>query len=201
MSPPRGSSPKASCRRSRSQCRPTAYGATARAMSAIPARISSAGSSRRFRPLRGSSARRSPRSPRCSSPASAWAASERSGSPANIRAWSPPPPRTPQSPTPPSSNSLIAEPRTDWSSGPADRSVVEALAGADAPLPPIRFDCGLADPYLEANRRLHRKLEALGIAHVYEEAEGGHDWSYWSRQLEQSLRFFGRVLARGRHGS
>jgi putative tributyrin esterase len=98
-------------------------------------------------------------------------------------------------------DALIAESRSGWSSDPADRSVLAALAGAEAPLPPIRFDCGLADSYLDANRCLHRELGILGIEHVYAEAAGGHDWSYWSRQVEHSLRFFGRVLAEGRRRS
>lgn len=92
-------------------------------------------------------------------------------------------------------DALVAEPRSGWSADPADRTVLEALAGAAAPLPPIRFDCGLDDTYLESNRALHCALETLGIDHIYSESEGGHDWDYWSREIEQTLRFFGTVLA------
>lgn len=91
-------------------------------------------------------------------------------------------------------DALIAETRSGWSSDPADRSVLEALSRAASPLPAIRFDCGLADAYIEPNRALHDQLDALGIGHVYAEAEGGHDWDYWSRQVEETLRFFGAVL-------
>lgn len=91
-------------------------------------------------------------------------------------------------------DALIEESRDGWSCDPADRSVLAALAGAGKPLPPLRLDCGLADPYLEANRALHRALQASGIAHQYVEGAGGHDWEYWSATLEHTLRFFGRVL-------
>ena len=93
---------------------------------------------------------------------------------------------------------LIAETRSGWSASPADRTVLQALAGSAGPLPPIRFDCGLGDPYLEPNRGLHRALAALGIEHVYAESEGGHEWSYWSREFEQTLRFFASALEGGK---
>lgn len=82
-----------------------------------------------------------------------------------------------------------------WSAAPADTSVLQALQGAASPPPALRLDCGLADPLLEANRRLHAGLEAAGIAHEYAEHEGGHGWDYWSRHLEDTLRFFARALA------
>lgn len=91
-------------------------------------------------------------------------------------------------------DALIEETRAAWSAHPSDRTVLEALTGEKGPLPPIRLDCGLADPYLEPNRALHRNLDRRGIAHRYAEAAGGHDWSYWSREVEQTLRFFGDVL-------
>ena len=91
-------------------------------------------------------------------------------------------------------DALIEEDRSGWSPAPADRDVLAALAGTDAPLPPLRIDCGLDDPYLEANHRLHRALLHAGIAHQYAESAGGHDWDYWSATLEHTLRFFGQVL-------
>jgi enterochelin esterase-like enzyme len=78
-----------------------------------------------------------------------------------------------------------------------DYSVLDALLRGRDRLPPIRFDCGREDWLLEANRELHRALEEAGVVHTYEEFEGGHDWGYWERHLEDSLRFFGAVL-RGR---
>jgi len=88
----------------------------------------------------------------------------------------------------------IAEPRGGWSSAPEDRSVLAALTLTSRPAP-IRFDCGLDDPLLPANRRLHAELEALGVAHRFEVRPGGHDWIYWSSSVERSLLFFNDLIA------
>lgn len=61
-------------------------------------------------------------------------------------------------------------------------------------LPPIRFDCGLSDSLLEANRGLHDQLESNGIAHTYQEFEGEHEWEYWEEHVQDSLLFFNRHL-------
>ena len=90
---------------------------------------------------------------------------------------------------------LVAEPRSAWSTASADTSVLDALCTAPGPLPALRLDCGRDDFLIEANRDLHRGLQAAGIAHVYEEFAGGHDWSYWALHLEDTLRFFGATLA------
>jgi S-formylglutathione hydrolase FrmB len=91
-------------------------------------------------------------------------------------------------------DALIEETRAGWSATAADRSVLAALSADNAPLPALRIDCGLDDPYLEANRELHRELQRAGIAHRYAESPGGHDWDYWSVTLEHTLRFFGEAL-------
>ncbi len=93
---------------------------------------------------------------------------------------------------------LLAEPRSGWSSAPADQGVLQALRSSPGPLPPLRFDCGSDDPFIDANRQLHAELQAAGINHTYTENPGGHDWAYWARHLEDSLRFFGQVLQHGR---
>jgi len=89
---------------------------------------------------------------------------------------------------------LMTESRAGWSTRAADSSVLAALLGAPAPLPPLRFDCGRDDPFVAANRRLHAELDTAGIAHEYAEHDGGHGWAYWSRHLEDTLRFFGATL-------
>ncbi len=89
---------------------------------------------------------------------------------------------------------VIAEPRSGWSCAPEDRSVLAALTLTSRPAP-IRFDCGLDDPLLPANRRLHADLEALGLAHRFEVRPGGHNWTYWSNSIEQSLLFFADLMA------
>lgn len=93
-------------------------------------------------------------------------------------------------------DALLAESREGWSDDPRDASVLAALAAEAGPLPPLRFDCGREDPFIGANRALHAALDARGIAHQYAEHAGGHAWSYWSRHIEDTLRFFGAVLKR-----
>lgn len=56
-------------------------------------------------------------------------------------------------------------------------------------LPRLRFDCGTEDDLLAGNRRLHEALRDAHQAHVYEELAGGHDWEYWRRHVEKTLRF------------
>lgn len=90
---------------------------------------------------------------------------------------------------------LVEDGRAGWSEAEADRSVAAALLGANGGLPPIRFDCGRDDPFIEANRALHAALDAAGIRHRYAERDGGHEWPYWTAALEDTLRFFGRVLS------
>ncbi|AHM61142.1 carbohydrate esterase [Flammeovirgaceae bacterium 311] len=61
-------------------------------------------------------------------------------------------------------------------------------------LPPIRFDCGTDDLLIEYNRKLHRQLQEAGIAHIYEEYHGGHEWNYWKKYVAVSLNFFNKQL-------
>ncbi len=89
---------------------------------------------------------------------------------------------------------LLAESRARWAGADVDRSLLAALRAAPGPLPRLRFDCGLADGLLGANRELHAALDAAGIAHEYAEHAGGHDWAYWARHLEDTLRFFSAAL-------
>ncbi len=90
---------------------------------------------------------------------------------------------------------FVEEPLERYGCGPEDQSVFETLSRNRERLPPLRFDCGTADPLLEANRELHRQLTAAGIPHEYQEFPGGHEWPYWQRHLEDMLRFFGKQLA------
>jgi putative tributyrin esterase len=76
----------------------------------------------------------------------------------------------------------------------ADASVLDAIVGAGAALPPLRFDCGTGDDLLQANRDLHAALDARGVDHTYEEFPGAHEWPYWEAHLADTLRFFARIL-------
>jgi len=89
---------------------------------------------------------------------------------------------------------VIAEPRSGWSCSPEDRSALAALTLTLRPAP-IRFDCGLDDPLLPANRRLHADLEALGVAHRFQVRPGGHNWAHWSNAIDESLLFFTDLMA------
>lgn len=94
---------------------------------------------------------------------------------------------------------LIEESRTSWAADAQSTSVLTALQTANSPLPALRLDCGLSDALLEANRRLHRSLQKLSIAHEYQEFEGGHDWHYWRTHIAQSLQFFSNTLQSASH--
>lgn len=59
---------------------------------------------------------------------------------------------------------------------------------------PLRFDCGLDDPLLEANRALHEQLIIAGIPHQYAEHPGGHTWTYWQEHIADHLIFFEECL-------
>lgn len=94
-------------------------------------------------------------------------------------------------------DALMAESRDGWAGTATDTGILAALQSAKAPMPALRFDCGLDDVLLGANRRLHAELQAAGVAHEYAEHEGGHDWSYWAVHLQDTLKFFGDTLKRG----
>ena len=79
----------------------------------------------------------------------------------------------------------LATYETDFNS-----SVHQTILGAGAMLPPLRFDCGVADELIDANRTLHEQLNAAGVPHTYEEFPGGHEWPYWAEHIADTLRFF-----------
>jgi len=71
-----------------------------------------------------------------------------------------------------------------------DEDVFETFMRHRRNLPPIRFDCGSSDLLINYNRSLHKKMEKEGILHTYEEYPGGHEWSYWTKHIATSLKFF-----------
>ena len=68
--------------------------------------------------------------------------------------------------------------------------VIDAIIKDKENLPHLRFDCGTSDPLIEANRLLHAQLLGNNIAHIYQEFEGGHEWSYWQEHVKKTLIFF-----------
>ncbi|SHK70091.1 S-formylglutathione hydrolase FrmB [Reichenbachiella agariperforans] len=75
-----------------------------------------------------------------------------------------------------------------------DEDAFTAMAENRNDLPPLRFDCGSSDLLIEYNRQLHADLDKAGIAHTYEEFEGGHQWEYWQEHLVDTLLFFDRQI-------
>lgn len=57
-------------------------------------------------------------------------------------------------------------------------------------LPVVVFDCGINDPFIEANRTLNQELLSLKIPHTYIEREGTHNWDYWRNAIGYQLMFF-----------
>jgi putative tributyrin esterase len=78
--------------------------------------------------------------------------------------------------------------------GPSDLFALTARVDRQL-LPALRIDCGAEDALLEGNRRFHQHLDALAIAHEYEEFSGGHSWDYWDQRIQEALRFHQRVFA------
>ncbi len=86
--------------------------------------------------------------------------------------------------------SFVEEPLESYEIRGSERNVIDGIKRHQNKLPAIRFDCGVNDDLLEGNRTLHNELSALGLEHTYEEFDGGHEWSYWQKHVELTLRFF-----------
>lgn len=61
-------------------------------------------------------------------------------------------------------------------------------------IPKLRLDCGTEDFLLDQNRAFHAHLEALQVAHEYEEFPGAHDWAYWDLHVREAVAFHARNL-------
>lgn len=85
---------------------------------------------------------------------------------------------------------FVEEPLDSYKIIGSHKNVIDAMKKHRDKLPSIRLDCGTNDKLLEANRTLHEQLLNLDIDHIYEEFEGAHDWPYWQKHVESTLRFF-----------
>ncbi len=63
------------------------------------------------------------------------------------------------------------------------------LAGQAKPRPRLRFDCGLDDFLLPANRLFHSHLTEIRYDHEYAEFPGDHEWGYWDEHVREALSF------------
>jgi len=74
-----------------------------------------------------------------------------------------------------------------------DLAKTHAASGQDVAM---RIDCGREDFLIEANRKFHAHLQTLGLAHDYEEFDGGHTWDYWDLHVQKTVTFVMRQLAK-----
>jgi len=58
----------------------------------------------------------------------------------------------------------------------------------------LSIDCGLQDPFIAGNRRVHERLLLRGIDHLYTERPGGHDRPTFGAALEHQLLFLSRFF-------
>lgn len=79
----------------------------------------------------------------------------------------------------------------DKPGGPND---LIALAKKAKPLPAIKFDCGVEDFLLPANRMFKELLVKEGIPHHYDEFPGSHTWEYWDTHIQEAIAFHRRSL-------
>ena len=63
--------------------------------------------------------------------------------------------------------------------------------------PALYLDCGTEDFLYYASRELTQALRMLGIPYEYHEYPGDHDWTYWDRHVQDSLRFHCRRWGMG----
>ena len=62
--------------------------------------------------------------------------------------------------------------------------------------------CSLERYLYESNARLHRRLQKLGIRHIWDDyGPGTHDWPYWRRALRETLPALERAFAGSDRGT
>lgn len=69
-------------------------------------------------------------------------------------------------------------------------ALTDRLAAAGQPFPRLYLWCGTEDFLLDSNRKMHEKLQSLGVEHTYEESPGNHSWPYWDDKIQRALAFF-----------
>ena len=65
----------------------------------------------------------------------------------------------------------------------------QTLAVSDGPRPRLYQCCGTEDFLLAQNRALRDHLQPLGFDYVYEEGPGNHDWAYWDKMIDRTVKW------------
>ena len=78
-----------------------------------------------------------------------------------------------------------------------DLSIINLIDNYAGTTLKIIFDCGDSDIFIEPNRALHQKMDALKIPHDYIERAGAHNWEYWRNSIPYQLLFFSRYFKGG----
>ncbi|MBH1942267.1 acetylesterase [Mobilitalea sibirica] len=86
-------------------------------------------------------------------------------------------------------NRIFQDPKKLRFSDKDPRYCMEALIKSKKKIPEIYFVCGEKDFLIEPNRKLHTFMQENNIEHYYEEGDGVHDWVYWKKHLEHSVRW------------
>jgi len=60
----------------------------------------------------------------------------------------------------------------------------------------IIFDCGTDDFFYMVNKKLHEKMQRLGISHDYIERPGKHTSEYWQNSIDYQLLFFKKYFSK-----
>jgi S-formylglutathione hydrolase FrmB len=84
---------------------------------------------------------------------------------------------------------------TGWWPRDPGRRAAQYRALHREPMPALMIDVGVDDRFADQSRDLHATLQRLGIAHVYAEWPGTHDWNYWRVHVRESLRWIGQHIA------
>ncbi len=88
---------------------------------------------------------------------------------------------------------FVEEPLDSYGYEPVNGpNTVDTILEHQEKIIPFRFDCGVDDFLIEANRKLSQQLRESGIEFEYEEFPGGHEWPYWEEHVRKSYKFFAR---------
>ncbi len=85
---------------------------------------------------------------------------------------------------------FVEEPLARYHCAESNKSVLKTILKNKKKIGPFRFDCGLDDPLIKYNRKLHQELLKSDIPHDFHEFPGTHEWKYWETHLEETLLFF-----------